>query len=328
MAVPDGPPNMPPNMPPNTRQAGQSVQPAPPAPQPPYYPAPYGAPTSNYPNEGMTGYPSLPQGGAAPVQLPVAADTLDPRYGRVGRVPWTLRQTLLGTAITVVPWLVFIIASQMLPSSASATLKPVPRLLDVITGLVLFVITGAIEAVFLLAPLYHAVWRRAPGTTARDGFRALGFRKTPLGPAVGWVVGGIVIALSLEILYGLIVEQLKLPLQTNADRLTQQAHYMPFTIFFTLLVAVVVAPICEEVFFRGYLFGGLLRGMNVWLATLTSALIFMVVHGDVGSAVPLLVIGLVLPVLRWRTGSLWPGVALHTLNNLIAALTVLPIILH
>lgn len=324
MAVPDGPTSMP-----QGGQSAHSTPPTPPASQPPYYPAPSGAPHENYPNAGMAGYPSLPQGGGVTPAHPfVASDTLDPRYGRVGRVPWTLRQTVLGTAITTVPWIVFIVATELLSSGSSTALKPVPRLLDVIAGLIAFVFTGIVEAAFLVAPLYHAVRRRAAGTTARDGFRALGFRKTAFWPAAGLVIGGIAISLTLEILYGLLVEQLKLPLQTNADRLTQQAHYMPFTIFFTLLAAVVVAPICEEVFFRGYLFGGLLRGMNAWVATLASALLFTLVHGDIGSAVPLLAIGLVLPILRWRTGSLWPGVALHTLNNLIAALTVLPIILR
>ena len=320
-----------------TPQGEQPAQPTPPSmppsSQPPHYPAPYGAgpygaPYGNYPNQVMNGYPSLPQGGFAPAPPFAPTEILDPRFGRVGRVPWTLRQTVLGTAITIVPWIVFMVATLFLSGGSSSALKPAPRMLDLIFGIAAFVITSIVEAVFLLAPLYHAVWRRAPGTTARDGFRALGFRKAAFWPAVGLIAGGIVVSLVFEILYGLIVQQLNLPLQTNADRLTQQAHYMPFTIFFTLLAAVIVAPICEEVFFRGYLFGGLLRGMNVWLATLISALLFTLVHGDVGSAVPLLIIGLILPVLRWRTGSLWPGIALHTLNNLIAALTVLPFLLR
>ncbi|HEX8035449.1 MAG TPA: type II CAAX endopeptidase family protein [Ktedonobacterales bacterium] len=309
---------------PQGEQSPQPMQPIPTVPPPPHYPIPY----NNHPNEPMSGYPSLPQGGFAPAHPFVAPETLDPHFGRVGRVPWTLRQTLLGTAITIVPWLAFIAATSLLSTGSSTALKPVPRPLDLVAGVIAFLFTCIAEGVFLLAPLYHAVWRRPPGMTARDGFRALGFRRTAFWPAASLIVGSIVVSFALEILYGIIVQQLNLPLQTNADRLTQQAHYAPFTIFFTLLAAVVIAPICEEVFFRGYLFGGLLRGMNVWLATIVSALLFTLVHGDIGSAVPLLVIGLILPVLRWRTGSLWPGVALHTVNNLIAALAVLPFILR
>ncbi|MGZ3667389.1 MAG: CPBP family glutamic-type intramembrane protease [Ktedonobacterales bacterium] len=309
---------------PQGEQPAQPTSPIPPTAQPPHNPIPY----NNYPNGPMTGYPSLPQGGFAPAHPFVATETFDPHYGRVGRVPWTFRQTLLGTAITIVPWLAFIVATSFLSGGSSTPLKPIPPLLDLVAGVVAFVFTCLAEGVFLLAPLYHAVWRRAPGTTARDGFRALGFRKTAFWPAAGLVGGAIVVSFALEILYGFIIQQLNLPLQTNADRLTQEAHYAPFTILFTLLAAIIIAPICEEVFFRGYLFAGLLHGMNVWLATIISALLFTLVHGDIGSAVPLLVIGLILPILRWRTGSLWPGVALHTVNNLIAALAVLPFILR
>ena len=310
MTVPEG------SMP--TSRDGQPTQPAPQSPYSPYSP----------PNGAASGYPPLPQGGYAPADAFVPPATRDPRYGRIGRVPWTLRQTLLGAAITIVPWTTFLIATEALSPGSSAAPKPLPPLIDLTSGIIAFLFTGIIECIFLLAPFYHAVWHRPPGTTARDGFRALGFRRTALWPAVGLVIGGIVIALAFEVLYGSIVQQLNLPLQTNADRLTQQAHYAPFTIVFTLLAAVIFAPLCEEVFFRGYLFPGLLHGMNVWMATLVSALLFTLVHGDIGSALPLFIIGLVLPVLRWRTGSLWPGIALHFLNNLLAMLTVLPFILR
>jgi len=90
---------------------------------------------------------------------------------------------------------------------------------------------------------------------------------------------------------------------------------------------VIIAPFCEEIFFRGFLFGGLLRGMSAIWATLLSTILFTIVHGDIGSAVPLFAIGLMLAVIRWRTGSIWPGMALHMLNNAIAALLVLATII-
>src|SRR5262249_49772479 len=58
----------------------QPVQPAPQSPYSPYSP-PYGA---------ASGYPPLPQGGYTPTDSFVPPATLDPRYGRIGRVPWTL----------------------------------------------------------------------------------------------------------------------------------------------------------------------------------------------------------------------------------------------
>jgi len=91
----------------------------------------------------------------------------------------------------------------------------------------------------------------------------------------------------------------------------------------------VVAPICEEFFFRGFLFG-VLRHMRVtvagrelgtWLAALIVALLFGLAH--TGSAnpqylIPLGFLGFVLCLIRWRTGSLYPCMALHSLNNVVA----------
>jgi membrane protease YdiL (CAAX protease family) len=102
---------------------------------------------------------------------------------------------------------------------------------------------------------------------------------------------------------------------------------MPFTVLGALIGAVFIAPFCEEIFFRGFLFAGLLRGMTVLWAMLLSTALFTIVHTDLGSAVPLFAIGLMLAVIRWRTGSIWPGMALHMLNNAIASVLVIATIL-
>ena len=91
----------------------------------------------------------------------------------------------------------------------------------------------------------------------------------------------------------------------------------------------VVAPIAEEFFFRGFLFG-VLRQMRVtvagrelgpWVAAVIVAILFGLAH--TGSAnpqflVPLGFLGFVLCIVRWRTGSLYPCMALHSLNNALA----------
>jgi membrane protease YdiL (CAAX protease family) len=79
-----------------------------------------------------------------------------------------------------------------------------------------------------------------------------------------------------------------------------------------------VAPLCEEFFFRGFMFGVLRERIGVAGGALLTGLIFGGVHAT-GSPVEtlgvLVVLGVLLCLLYWRTGSLLPCIALHALNN-------------
>ena len=129
--------------------------------------------------------------------------------------------------------------------------------------------------------------------------------------------------LAVENLYQYIITVLHLPLQTNDQILLARSKEAPLTIYATLLGAVLIAPICEETFFRGFVFPGLCRGMPLGWAIVISSLLFAVTHADPGSFLVLFVIGLALAFLRWRTNSIWPGIFLHTINNSLAALVII-----
>jgi CAAX protease family protein len=83
----------------------------------------------------------------------------------------------------------------------------------------------------------------------------------------------------------------------------------------------VVAPICEEFLFRGFIFTALRNWRGPWPAAVITALLFGGVH--VGSApavdlVPLAALGFGLCLLYRRSGSLYPCIAAHSLNNSLA----------
>ncbi|MFY0575972.1 CPBP family intramembrane glutamic endopeptidase [Cystobacter fuscus] len=79
------------------------------------------------------------------------------------------------------------------------------------------------------------------------------------------------------------------------------------------------APLCEEFFFRGVFFRGLLaRGGPPWRALFFSAALFSAFHLDRMGFVSRLELGLLFGWLLWRTGSLWPGILAHAANNLVS----------
>lgn len=88
------------------------------------------------------------------------------------------------------------------------------------------------------------------------------------------------------------------------------------------LAAIVLAgPLAEELLFRGAVEGELLRRCRrPGTAVALSALVFGLVHVNPAQAAYAFGIGLLLGWLRWRTGSLVPGLAAHVLNNASAAL--------
>jgi CAAX protease family protein len=81
-------------------------------------------------------------------------------------------------------------------------------------------------------------------------------------------------------------------------------------------------PLCEELYFRGILYGAL-RRFGPLLATLGSSLLFAVVHFTPAAIPVLMVIGIALALLYELTGSLWPPIAFHVLNNSLAMIGAL-----
>lgn len=81
------------------------------------------------------------------------------------------------------------------------------------------------------------------------------------------------------------------------------------------IVAAVVAPFVEEIFFRGFLFQGL-REKYGWLsAMLISSAIFAAAHLDLVVLIPTFILGNLLAYMYHRSNSVWPGIILHFLVN-------------
>lgn len=91
---------------------------------------------------------------------------------------------------------------------------------------------------------------------------------------------------------------------------------------FLLVVTMALLPaLCEELVFRGFVFRALMSNVKPWQAIATTAGLFAVFHLFVHSTLaierfaPSLALGLVLGILAWASGSIWPSVVLHAMHN-------------
>lgn len=93
-------------------------------------------------------------------------------------------------------------------------------------------------------------------------------------------------------------------------------------VFVRFIVACLLAPVAEELIFRGFIYAGLRRTFNPILALPISAAIFGIAHLNLalGGMATVAVMGIMLALVYERSHSLWPGIVAHGVHNLLAFL--------
>lgn len=142
----------------------------------------------------------------------------------------------------------------------------------------------------------------------------------PLGTLGAWLLIGTLHAGGY---FGWMKERLSAaPLQESVNALRESND--PLLLGLMTFTAVVVAPLCEEAIFRGYVYPVVKRFAGPWLAAAGSALLFAAAHSHAVGLVPLWGLGLILVAAYERTGSLWAPVAVHAcFNGATVGLTLL-----
>lgn len=141
-------------------------------------------------------------------------------------------------------------------------------------------------------------------------------------PGVGWrSAGGMIVLLIIAfILLSVIWSALVKP---EEEELLKQLGSNEATSLLLLSAGLtcVVAPICEEFLFRGYIFTALRSWRGTWPAALITAVLFGGVHAGSAPALdllPLAALGFGLCLLYRYSGSLYPCFVAHSLNNSLA----------
>lgn len=141
------------------------------------------------------------------------------------------------------------------------------------------------------------------------------FRWSTLSVGCGLLIASYVIILVHNIVLT------TLGVQTQGDEISNLLELLDSPVWF-FLVGAVLAPLVEEIFFRGFLFQGL-RAKYGWVSgMLISSAIFAIAHLDPASLIPTFILGSLLAYLYHRSNSVWPGVILHMAVNTFGLLSV------
>ena len=140
---------------------------------------------------------------------------------------------------------------------------------------------------------------------------------------VGLGVVGLVALTPVIQWLGSINETLPLPefvrqFEQSQMELIEQMLSVETGFVFNIIVLAITPAFCEELLFRGYVQRQAERGAGIVAGILISGIVFGLYHLRLTQAIPLCVLGVYLAWLTWRTGSLWPAIAVHFANNTIA----------
>jgi len=177
-------------------------------------------------------------------------------------------------------------------------------------SLLLSLLAGLLEIVALLSGVYYCGIRRL-------GYNWRQFFGSPLRPRWFWIslLCSLVMIIATGVISGFVEKAVGNPMENPMlDFLAPEGfHWVNF--LGVLLVAGIMAPVAEEIFFRGVLFRWLRGRCSFWSAAIVSSAIFGLLHGELSLAAAALIMGIVLAYLYEKSQSLWSPVLIHILNN-------------
>jgi membrane protease YdiL (CAAX protease family) len=180
--------------------------------------------------------------------------------------------------------------------------------------------TFTVVATFLQGVIFIGTAVLFASFAGKPRARQFGLRPARFWPTVGWAALGLLSFYLLAALYTAIV-------QPDAEQTVAQdlgADEGGLGRIAAGFMIICIAPVAEEFFFRGFFYRALRSRYSILVAAVIDGLLFGVIHWDFSSAEGLLIVpplaslGFMFCLVYERTGTLYPVIALHALNNAIA----------
>ena len=208
-------------------------------------------------------------------------------------IPWTTRDVWAGVAVLVL-WLIISIVVSVWAGLLS---------LELDVGLMV-----SLAELLLLVPVWWLTVREY-----EVGWKALGLRGFK-GRMVGLGCGLMILSSMFNLFYSLFLALYGLRAQVDLVPIFAELD----SPWWLLAGGVIVAPVAEEVFFRGFVFAGLRQRYGWKKAALISSALFAAIHVTLTAMIPVFILGCIFAYLYHRSGSIWPAILMHVSTNALA----------
>lgn len=233
-------------------------------------------------------------------------------------IPWTPRDVLIGVILFVVALVAvpLLLALPFLPLAFVYGSKSQPFLF---------------ASIAVSAPAYVAIALVAVRMTFRKyggGWAMLGFARPTWG-TVGWSAVALLAAFALSSIYVSLVKYFNLSFldQGCDDQVPAEIRDHALLLATASVLAAAFAPVCEETFFRGFVFPGIARAWGPAAGIIVSGVLFGSAH-LVGnptlykSVAQFSGIGMIFAFVYWRSGNIFSSMLAHFSFNLIGVISI------
>ena len=220
-------------------------------------------------------------------------------------VPWGAKDSVLITLFSIVSIIVCMVVFNIILAAAglsgdSSKASPVPEF-----GSDIVFYSAILLACFLFLRHRHY----------HVSLSMLGFRRTRLGKAILWTLLVYVLDTIGTAVWLHFVQSEPLPVKTEYG-----ATVLGFMLAY--LGIAVLAPVVEELFFRGILFQGFSQSFGPLWGGVTSAAVFTIFHVDPHVFGRIFWTGILFAFLFYKTKSLWPSIVCHFIVNSLAVIAL------
>ena len=159
-------------------------------------------------------------------------------------------------------------------------------------------------------------WKLAKSKTTRD---ELGLRGLPTWTDILLAPVGFIVFMIVAVILVAILQSIFPGVNWNESQDVGFSNLISSSDFVLAFISlVVVAPVAEELIFRGWLYGKLRAKIPAIPAMLVVSILFGIVHGQWNVGVTVFVMSIAMCTLREITGTIWGGILIHILKNGIA----------
>jgi membrane protease YdiL (CAAX protease family) len=208
-------------------------------------------------------------------------------------VPWTTRDVWLGLAVL----------GLLIAAAVPFAILARSGSLDLNFGLAV-----SLGELVLLVPVWLLAVRKYG--VGRDALGLRSFKWEMIGLGCGLML----LSLAFNAIFGLFLGLFGLRIQPDLIPIFAQLS----SPWFLLIGGAIVAPIVEEIFFRGFVFAGLRPRYGWQRAAVISSALFALIHLVPTAILPIFLLGYIFAYLYQRSNSIWPAILMHSTTNAVA----------